>query len=145
MLSGAQMTSAPCDDSVVRHGIRQMSARLDSPHVVDPAVARHALLDSMTEVDLDGRGGLHVFQVVWTGEAAAGGFLTVLDGSTEGATYRLLTADHSVLGGVYRTPREYAGQSIYDIFYLQEAVRCVCSLPAKSRPPHHDPLPCQLP
>ena len=47
------------------------------------------------------------------------------DGVYEGAEFRLLKADHSVLGGVYRTPKEFAGQSIYDIFYLQEAVRCV--------------------
>ena len=64
-------------------------------------------------------------QVVWTGEAAAGGFLTVCDGSHNGAAYRILKADHSVLGGVYHAPQEFAGQSIYDIFYLQEAVRCL--------------------
>ena len=68
-------------------------------------------------------------QVMWSGEAAAGGFLSVVDGISDGASYRLLKADHSVLGGVYLAPKEYAGQSIYDIFYLQEAVR----YPALSR------------
>ena len=64
-------------------------------------------------------------QVVWQQETAAGGFLAVVDGSHGGAEYRLLTMDHSVLGGVYRKPQEFAGQSIYDIFHLQEAVRYV--------------------
>ena len=64
-------------------------------------------------------------QVLWTGEAAVGGFLAVVDSAHEGVKYRLLKADHSVLGGVYRESREFAGQSIYAIFYLQEAVRCL--------------------
>ena len=62
-------------------------------------------------------------QIIWKGEAAAGGFLAVVHGAHEGAQYRLLKVDHSVLGGVYRKPKQFAGQSIYDIFYLQEAVR----------------------
>ena len=71
-------------------------------------------------------------QVVWTGEAGSGGFLSVVDGVVEGAKYRLLKADHSVLGGVYLEPEEFAGQSIYDIFYLQEAVRYCSRRPTLS-------------
>ncbi len=71
-------------------------------------------------------------QVIWSGEAAAGGFLSVVDGVSEGASCRLLKADHSVLGGVYLAPKEYAGQSVYDIFYLQEAVRYHSPCPSLS-------------
>ena len=62
-------------------------------------------------------------QVLWRREAAGGGFLSVLEGQQGGARYRLLKADHSILGGAYVHPPQYAGQSVYGIFYLQEAVR----------------------
>lgn len=61
--------------------------------------------------------------MLWRGEAAGGGSLAVLGGRQGRARYLLLKADHSILGGHYTEPPEYAGQSVYDIFYLQEAVR----------------------
>ena len=67
-------------------------------------------------------------QVLWQGEAAGGGSLAVLEGRRGRARYRLLKADHSILGGIYTEPPEYAGQSVYDAFYLQEAVRRARSL-----------------
>lgn len=51
-----------------------------------------------------------------------GTFFSVIEGSTSDRLYRykLLRADHSILGGVYTDPPDVAGQSVYSAFYLQQ-------------------------
>ena len=70
-------------------------------------------------------------QVVWRGEAAGGERLAVVEGQHMSAAFRVLRAGHSILGGIYFEPDWFAGQSIYDVFYIHEGVRCVLPPPVQ--------------
>jgi hypothetical protein len=74
---------------------------------------------------------LSVCQVLWRGESRAGGFISVVAGGGGGRAaapgFVVLKCDHSILGGIYTSPPAAAGQSVFDIFYLQEAARCMPS------------------
>lgn len=65
-------------------------------------------------------------QVMWRQESAAGEFLSVVQGDHTKARFQLLKAGHSILGGRYTLPSYFANQSIYDVFYIHEGVRCGC-------------------
>lgn len=54
-------------------------------------------------------------------ECFRGGSVAVVEGNLNEFKYRILTLDHSVVGGIYIEPAEFYGESVYPVFYLQEA------------------------
>lgn len=56
-------------------------------------------------------------------EARLGGFISVVEGVlADQFRYRILRVGHSIVGGEFVEPKEFAGQSVYTAFYLQQAV-----------------------
>jgi hypothetical protein len=68
--------------------------------------------------------GVEHAQVLWSTECQRGGFMTVIEAELpDASSIRILRFDHSIIGGMYIAPEEILGQSVFETFYLQDAVR----------------------
>ena len=66
------------------------------------------------------------FQVIDACELKKGGMISIIEGQyennspgTDSLRYRLLRLDHSIIGGIWISPRDVAGHSVYTTFNLQ--------------------------